>query len=486
MKYSDDKTIKDGEHTAVEPENKSSINADADGIVAPSLEEPQKVVAPSNNQTELEANSVDGKTENGRSFTGELVSVAVKAVAVALSVILLLTCILAVAMPLSTMRIFNKLGMSARAVDFGERYINRELNSYSGTYNYTDEDDIVRTGTAKASHTDGVGNYDVLGRTPALTNDDFMEAIYVCTNLSYNMMEEYYKAGDKKSGEYYAERVEKYTRMYLSLSDVNVVNAKKSESNINSMPLIALRPYVYSYGHDIRVMNFRARAWLNKTEYAMNAISSGVDRLTVLNATFWGLNIPNDKSAAEQVLDNYVDYISCLSEYLDVEFLRAGVENDLSKSGKAGERENVPVMSEAFVGSNYLNVLSGDGFSLFVTRTDGFTPYFEFLKARLHDYFQAAVDYTPDDRINNKLDEQLHQLYWLQAMSDIARKLWYMGMLINYSREQYGSSMSTIKDEYSDNTFSNFQFVKYNGRQMSIWEVYDVKLAQYTSQYLNK
>lgn len=485
MKYSDDKTNKDGEFTAVEPENMSSINADADGIIAPSAEEPQKVVAPSNNEIDTIDWEAELETENGGSFTGELVSIAVKAVAVALSVILLLTCILAVAMPLSTMRIFNKLGMSARAVDFGERYIERELNSYSGTYSYTDENGNVRTGTAKATHTDSLGNYDVLSRTPELTNAEVMEAIYVCTNLSYNMMEEYYKSGDNKSGAYYAERVEKYTRMYLSLSDVNTVNAKKSESNINSMPLIAMRPYAYSYGHDIRAMNFRARSWLDKTECAMSA-NSGVERLTVLNTTFWGLNIPEDKSMAEQVLDNYVDYISCLAEYLDVEFLRAGVENDLSKSGKVGDRENVPVMSEAFVGANYNNVLSGGGFSLFVTRTDGFTPYFEFLKARLHDYFQAAVDYTPDDRLNNKTGEQLHQLYWLQAMSDVARKLWYMGMLINYSRDKYGVSMNAIKDEYSDNTFSNFQYVEYKGRHVSIWEVYDIKLIEYTSQYINK
>ena len=71
-------------------------------------------------------------------------------------------------------------------------------------------------------------------------------------------------------------------------------------------------------------------------------------------------------------------------------------------------------------------------------------------------------------------------------MSDVARKLWYMGMLLNYSRDMYGKSWSVIKDEYADGTFGNFQYVEYGGRLISIWEVYDIKLIEYTAQYINK
>ncbi|MDE6401737.1 MAG: hypothetical protein K2L54_03900, partial [Clostridiales bacterium] len=272
MEYSDDKTIGDGKTTAVATENTKSVDSDADGISAPLTDTAEREAPCAAARSDMSGepvsangsacenldmskseqinntsnNTADGKNRRGSSvgktsaanaenasasFGDELIGIAVKSVAVVLSVILIIVCILAVALPLPAMRIFNSLGMSERAVDFGERYIARELGDHYGVYEYTDGNNFVRTARADASHTDGRGNFDILAKTPALTNDEFIEALYVCTKLSYDIMEECYALGDTARGAYYAERVEKYTRMYLSLNNVATVNNSKSLRN---------------------------------------------------------------------------------------------------------------------------------------------------------------------------------------------------------------------------------------------------------------
>ena len=77
-------------------------------------------------------------------------------------------------------------------MDFGERYISRELGDYEGMFEYVDNDGNKREGIADASHTDDRGNFDILAKTGTLTNDDFIEALYVCTKLSYDLAETYY------------------------------------------------------------------------------------------------------------------------------------------------------------------------------------------------------------------------------------------------------------------------------------------------------
>lgn len=505
MEYSDDKTNRDGQATAVETENVIGVNGDADGVSAPLTDGNESGAPCSAAQTEVTGGTsfaesksrssasdkagAEASRDGGVSFGGELVAVAVKAVAVALSVVLILTCILAVALPLSSMRIFNSLGMSERAVDFGERYISAELGDHFGTYEYVDGNGSSRTARADASHTDGRGNFDILAKTSALTNDEFIEALYVCTKLSYDLMEEYYAAGDPSRGAYYAERVEKYTRMYLSLNNVASVNSAKSLRNISSMPTLAMRPAVYSYGHDIRVMNYRARTWLGSTAsvmYNSNKNGDSVTELTERSATFYGIDIKGANTFALMAnLDGYVDYAGALGEYLDVEFIRAGVENDLSKKGKIYDKVNaewreVPVLSESFVKETYNGVLKGEEFSLFVTRTDGFTVFYNQIK-RFNEFAQAAVDFAPSDNNNNKLDEQLHQLYWLQALSSVARRLWYMEYLLYFNAEQYGQSSIAIKKDY--NALQSLTFVEYDVPTRQIWEVYNIKLKEYIAQY---
>lgn len=498
MEYSDDKTYCDGQNPAVDTENVTSVPDDADGVSAPFTDEEVSCAPKSDNNSvnpaaigkSYRGGASDAHGANDKhadSFGNELIAVAVKSVAVALSVILMLTCILAVALPLSAMRVFNKLGMSERAVDFGERYISRELGDYEGMFEYVDNDGNKREGIADASHTDDRGNFDILAKTGTLTNDDFIEALYVCTKLSYDLAETYYASGESACGTYYAERVEKYTRMYLSLNNVAQINSAKSLQNISSMPSLALRPAVYSYGHDIRVMNYRARAWLGTTDvmaYNSNKNGDSVTSIAERSATFYGIDIKGDgRHSLMSNIDGYVDYIGAIGEYLDVEFLRAGVENNLSKKGKVninGEWREVPVLSETYVKETYNGVLNGTEFSLFVSRTDGFTRYYNQIK-RFKEFAQAAVDFMPDDGNNNKLDEQLHRLYWLQVMSSVARRLWYTEFLLYYNAEKYGQSSAAIRE--NNGALQELTLVRYGGYNRQIWEVYNILLKEYIAQY---
>ena len=187
MENSDDKLNIDGTPVSAVTEN-TSVENGADGGIAPASD----------------TKSSDSQDGGDGSFA--LVGVAVKSVAVTLALILLITSILAVGLPLQAMRTFNKLGMTARAVDFGERYISGVLDDYD------------------AAITDDDGNYTVITKTPELTNDDFLEALYVCIQNSYRIMNDSFRAGDTDTCEYYARRVEKYTRMYSSLNGIGAVN----------------------------------------------------------------------------------------------------------------------------------------------------------------------------------------------------------------------------------------------------------------------
>ncbi len=463
MEYSDDKIHHDDSTGGVAD---NSVNGDAEYVTMPEITARPKP-APEKNDND----DIDDKP----SFAGELVCVAVKTIGVALSFIAMLACILAIGMPLTTMRIFNKFGMSARAVDFGERYIAGELDDHD------------------AAVTDKLGNYTTLSKTSALTNDDFAEALYVCNNLSYRLMNDSYKSGDDVTGKYYAERLEKYTRMYLSLNNVAIINTKTDEKNIAAVPA-AVHPAVYSYAHDMRVMNFRARSYLGKTDYMLYdpGIESVITETRTQSATFAG----SINSINAQLVDEFVDYVDQLGEYLDVEFLRAGIENDLSKTYTVREGDkvlnNVPVYSDVYLKNYGVNLLKGNEFSLFVYGLDdisatqyGFTSIYNQLAQSFGKYAQFAVDYVPSGA--NATRELLRQLHWLNVLAKTSQRFWYMESLLYYSAGNFGPSSEAIIDGYGNSTCKQFGQVTYENKPgYRISEVYTIKLGIYTRLFQSK
>ena len=466
MNYSDEQQPKDEVRHTVSAENRADVGVDAESetmpkiVPAPKRAEPVAVAEPTDN----------------RSFSDELITVIVKTVFVALSLIAMLSCILAFALPLQTMRICNNMGLSERAVDFGERYISRELESY--------KDGNGRT----ADYADEQGNMPVLSATPQLTNDDFVEALYVCNRLSERLMNENLRSGNAALTKYYAERLEKYTRMYLSLSGVQALNLRTDQNNISSISP-ALRPVVYSYAHDMRVLNYRARAVLGQTNnitYNTRSDNLGImTRLSERSGTLFGTT-PDTQEARVALIDDYVDYIDQLGAYLDVEFIKIGVENDLSKKFTITENGNtytVTTLSEPFVRSQYRNkVLGGDEFSLFimplsdVTETsNGFTTLYSQL-SKFTQYAQWAVDTVPAGE-----DGLLHQVYWLRALSSASQRLWYMEMLLYFNSEVLGYNRDAVIERYG--TCLSYTIVKYNDLSYQISEVYAKKLTQYIAQY---
>ncbi len=453
MKSSDDKTNSELPLNNVDTEAANATAGDQDGFTVPSDANKDK-----------RADVVSVVEDRG---IGDIVSFAVKTVAVVLSLIIMLTCIIAVGLPLQTMRIFNKLGMSARAVDFGERYIENRLDDHA------------------AAQTDALGNYTVVSHTSELTDDDMIEALYVCTNLSYKLMEESYSGYDYALGEYYARRVEKYTRIYLSLNGVSAVNDKKSSANIAAMPLLAMRPAVYSYGNAMRNMNYRARTYLGETNtIAYNSRSNDRGSMTELIAqsnSFAGRQ-PETRDATIALLDDFVDYVTQLGEYLDVAFIGASVVNDVYAYRYLDGLGEVAVVSEVYVGEKYGKVLKGREFGIFVNNTNGFTTVYNSLVRRFDDYIKMAVEFKPDDHAGNKLDEQLHQLYWLQALDKAARRFWYMDFLLYHNREAYGAGA-----EYIINGFNRHNGIQNNNvfgsAVATIGTVYSALMKTYLETY---
>lgn len=465
MEYTDDKTNFNEPKASA---GKSSADTGAD-IIMPK-------VVPIKRSPDPEPDDV----EPSQSFASELAAVTVKAVAVALSVVIMLLCILAVALPLQTMRVFNTLGMSERAVDFGERYVSRRLREIDGG-----------TAETKGAYTDSKGNYPNVSRTPSLSDKDFIEALYVCVNLSDKLMNAGYAAGDTATGAYYAERLEKYTRLYLSLNNVSAVSAEKNKFNIASMPSAALHPAVYSYEHDMRVLNYRARAYLGTTSgMTYNNRSNELGVMTTLTERANTLNgaIPADRNARIQLLDDFVDFVDQIGEYLDVQFLLAGVENDLSKKIDIIDGDNYmtewPIVSEMSVRKLYAGKLEGNEFSLLVVGLDsitdtsyGFTRVYDQLKI-FGQYAQWAVEFTP---LEGSREEMLHQLYWLRSLSSAAQRLWYAEMLMYYNSTMFGRSGDAIVDEYGN--CQSYSQVIYGGQQNQLVDVYGRKLKEYVDLY---
>ncbi|MDE6293410.1 MAG: hypothetical protein K2L88_02165 [Clostridiales bacterium] len=460
MKYSDEQLNGVAQHET------QSVNVDADSVTMPKIvpAPAQKVTAPP-----------EPKDEGA--FFDEFVSSIFKTLFVALSLLAILVCIIAVSLPLKSMRVFNNMGFSERAVDFGERYISRELKGYKSANGRT------------ADYTDAKGEMPVLTATPELTNDDFIEALYVCNRLSEKLMTESLKNRDYSRARYYAERLEKYTRMYLSLNGLAEVSIKNDAKNIASMPTPALQPIVYSYEHDMRVSNFRARAVLGKTDamtYNNRTFGMGIMSTPSSRSESLSVDISSTDAGYVQWVDDYIDYIDQLGAYLDVEFAKLGVETDLAKRVTVtdnGKELTVPVLSETFVRSQYMNkVLKGEEFSLFimplseVTETsNGFTLLFNQL-SKFTRYAQLAVDITPNE--DNGL---LHQLYWLRVLSSVSQKLWYMEMLLYFNRGELGLNSDAVTNSYE--TCKNLTMVKYDGLSYQISEVYAKKLTQYVAQY---
>lgn len=473
MEYSDEQTsdvVRNGETT----EDNISVDVDTVSDTMP------KIVP--NPQHDREDASTPKPKDGGVSFAGELVSVVVKTLFTVLSFVALLTCVLAVALPLNSMRIFNSLGMSERAVDFGERYVSGRLNDYD------------------AAGTDERGNYNKLSRTAELTDDEMTEALYVCIGLSDKLMDEGYKNGDTARGIYYAERLEKYTRMYLSLNGLSRVMLDKNNKNIASMPTPALHPAVYSFENTLHKLNFKARAYLGKTDLATynnrSDMQGVMTTVSTLGRSFYGSAIPDDVTGKSSRLDDFTDYMGQIGEYLDVEFEKLGVVHDFSKrytvtvttaDGKEQVFHEVPIVSETFVRNTYAGKLDGDEFSLFLTPLDkadgsnsGFTVLYNQLKTFAR-YAQLAVDTVPLSGTSNT-EALLHQVYWLQTLTSVAQKLQYMELLLYYSAENLGVNAVAIRDEYGAMA-ALAQVQDSAGTQCQISDVYAKKLKQYISQY---
>ncbi len=350
-------------------------------------------------------------------FVGEAVALSVKAVAVALSVFMLILSILTVVMPLSAMRVFNKLGMSERAINSGERYINNRTDKYD------------------AGGIDERGNFKALSATPQLTNSDFIEALDVCISLSYKLTEKYAKTDDVDSTRYFAQILEKYTRMYMSLSGFRGVSEKKNAANIAAVPMLSMRPYVCDYDYDMMRLNFRARVYMGATDLAL--YDSGYDGDCVQTLENRSNSYAGIVNKPESVIDGFVDYVGQLGEYLSIEFERMGVDG---------------IVSEAEA-QKYRDKIDGAHFRLFIDPTQGFTRVYNNLK-NFGEFAQAAVDYVP-----KTLDDRLRQLHWLAVLSSVSSKMWYMAMLTYYNDGMYGVASAAVRDEYTARTCEMYHFV---------------------------
>lgn len=390
------------------------------------------------------------------SEAGELVALGIKVVCLALSVIILIMSILTVAMPLSAMRVFNKLGMSERALISAERYVDGRMRGYIS-------DDGLR-----GDYADPDGNYTVLGGAQRVVDDDFVEAIDLCISLSNGLMTESENAGDGASAVHFAEKLEKYTRVYASMYNNRVVSAEKDVFNVANTPVLAARPYVSDRLHTVYTLNYRARVRtgaLDRMLFDYGRNGRCVILTDAFSNTFVGIDKTNETFAW------FIDYIGQLDEYLFYALDRLGIDT-MSELDFMQPTEQHPEWGR------YLDIeLSGDEFALFVTPSGGYTGVYENLR-NFGDWAQYAVDMNAVTA-----DEKLTKLHAVNVISSVHMKLWYMSMLLYYNSNSYGATASKIREEYNNHTCENYGRVVYAGQDNLIEGFYDTFFNDYASHF---
>ncbi|MDE7463764.1 MAG: hypothetical protein K2M48_01945 [Clostridiales bacterium] len=379
------------------------------------------VLSPEKNTENVEERSAE-KTNKGSSFVGELVGISLKAIAVALSLFILIVSILTVAMPLSAMRVFNKLGMYERALNSGERYIASRLDD------------------GDADITNDLGEYPRVMTAPTLADADMIEALDVCIKLSDNLMRDYVDS-DQKSAAYFADELDKYIRIYMSLYGENAISTAKSREIRDSMTP-ALRPFVYDYKHTLMTMDYAARVYSGdaaKLDMMMyNSNGSGEFMLSMSDQSHNLSAVVIDPDTAWNLqmryIDWFVDYVDQLSAYLGIQEERLGLTS---------------TTNEVEANEKYRGVLSGNEFSIFVTPENGFTRIYVELKDIFTKYAQLAYDFNT----RGEIDVQLHRLYWLRVLTTASDRLWNMGVLLNCNNQAYGQHWRDVYDEYGDFVF---------------------------------
>ncbi|MCH5350943.1 MAG: hypothetical protein J1F39_03130 [Clostridiales bacterium] len=388
------------------------------------------------NQSATEKSEDDG--------IGDMIGFGIKVAAVALSVVFLLISILSVALPFSAMKVYNQLGMYDRALESGERFINARMREHRG-WEISSE----------------IENYGYLYSVGELVGDEeFIEALDVCITLSDKLMRAQLKDKSISGAKYYAEKLERLTHAFISLSAETFT--KRNSANIASVPYLQLRPYVYSYRHSIMKLNYSARAVLGTTDMLLynvgrsdRPLTNIVERLNTFTGT-----VQKDST----LIDQYVDFIGELNAYLDYEL---GL---LDLSGVS--------LDETTVRTKYNKILKGTEFSLFINE-NGFTDTYNRVGRTFTEYAQLAYDYDPTTQTDT-MDARLHQLYWLQELGSFAEKMAGMQTLWNYNVYAYpGTVDEKIRDDYPS---WEFRKTVYNGQQNQlISELYSILMDRYLS-----
>ena len=339
---------------------------------------------------------------------GEIIGFGIKVAAFALSVVFLLISILALALPFQAMKVYNDLGLYDRALESGERYIYGRLKELD------------------ALGEDSKGNFTGITAHAELCDNEFVEALDVCITISNNLMRKHISAKSNADAVYYAERLEKFTRMYASLSGLTTINSRKDSANIANVPYLQLRPYVYNHFHNTMKLNYSARAVLGKTDLMMFNIGRIGDVMTNMSER---LNTLSGTVQKASLIDQYVDFVDELNAYLDYEYEKlslAGVE-----------------ITEPSAREKYNKILDGSQFSQFIVPLDGFTRLYNVMSSTFTEYAQLAYDYEP-----STMTDRLKQLYWLLSLSSFSEKMSAMSKLLYYNASAYGASRDAIIADY--------------------------------------
>ena len=385
----------------------------------------------------------DGRAaeNNDDSDANELIGFGIKVVAVALSVVFLLISIFAVTLPFSAMKIYNQLGMYDRALESGERYIN------------------FRIAEEKAYAEDVYGNMTGISDSPNLSDDEFVEALDVVITLSEKLMKAQISKRSTSGAQYYAEKLERFTRMYACLSGVNLINYQKDSASLANMTgpiLLRMRPLVYSYAHTIRKKNYSARAVLGKTDYMM--YNTGRTREVMTSLTERTMHFGNT-SMSNSLVDDYVDFIGEINAYIDYEFEK------LSLNGVSLDETNVR--------NNYSKVLDGTQFALFIN-AGGFTTLYNELANTFTTFAQVIYD-----RAVSTPEERLNQLYQLYELTTFVEKMSGMSTLLYYNVYVYGPADEKIRDDYPS---WGVRRAIFDGQQNRLLvELYDILMDRYVS-----
>ena len=360
--------------------------------------------------------------------------------------------------PYPAMKIYSGLGNRELALNSAEKYLERHANQYDA------EKNVLPTPFGK-----------------------YADALYFAVNTSNSFMNEASRGGklDSREAKHYAQKVYKYSQMYLSANTIESLyerTLKVDAYSLKNTPR-SLHPYVYSYRDDLERASFKAAYILGNDEAVRDAFipantwnNADSQPWTVNNdgELVWGSGY-NEKFSDEDVRQMFL-LLSNITTYVRLETDRLYYSGKIVLSEKDAEKYERGSEVRFTDRSVTARLFGADAYKLLVDADGKNTPLYEnicgkielpsepdkYIYGRLNSLLEYLKDntqrYAFSELTSGDQSKHLKYTYYLKTLKDFAISMINMTAVLSSGRATFKEeNQKTLQENHS--IFDDFYFV---------------------------